>query len=341
MLDRLVTEAAHATGARYGALGVLGEHGVLAEFRHTGLTHEEAARIGPLPTGHGVLGTVIRERRTIVVDDIANHPDSYGFPPNHPPMGSFLGVPISAGGKAFGNLYLTEKREGFTNEDVALVEALSRIAGSAVNTARLQKRLRGLAVVEDRERIARDLHDSVIQDLFAVGLGLQGIAERVQDTSAAAALDDAVDRLDDAVEALRAYIFQLKTPPETRPALDERLQELVVRMGSAYPSNVRLELNITDTDDNLEDQILRIVTEALSNALRHSVGANIDVKVEAGSDGILIRVTDDGIGFDTRRPTTGMGLANIAARAERIGGVLTLTSRPGDGSVVEVVAPSK
>ena len=340
VLDRLVTEAAHATGARYGALGVLGEHGVLAEFRHTGLTDEETARIGALPTGHGVLGTVIRESRTIVEDEIENHPDSYGFPPNHPPMRSFLGVPVVAGGKAFGNLYLTEKRGGFTNEDVALVEALSRIAGSAVNTARLQERLRMLAVVEDRERIARDLHDSVIQDLFAAGLGLQGISERVQDTSAAAALDDAVDRLADAVETLRAYIFQLKTPPDTRPALDERLQELVVRMGSAYPSNVHLELDITDIDDdNLEDQILRIVTEALSNALRHSAGNNINVNVETGSDGISIRVTDDGIGFDTRRPTTGMGLANIAARAERIGGVLTLTSQPGDGSVVEVVAP--
>ena len=342
VLDRLVTEAAHATGARYGALGVLGEHGVLAEFRHTGLTKEETARIGALPTGHGVLGTVIRESRTIVVDEIENHPDSYGFPPNHPPMRSFLGVPVVAGGKAFGNLYLTEKPGGFTEEDVSFVEALSRIAGSAVNTARLQERLRMLAVVEDRERIARDLHDSVIQDLFAAGLGLQGISERVQDTSAAAALDDAVDRLDDAVETLRAYIFQLKTPPDTRPALDERLQELVVRMGSAYPSNVHLELDITDIDDdNLEDQILRIVTEALSNALRHSAGNNIDVNVETGSDGISIRVTDDGIGFDTRSPTTGMGLANIAARAEKIGGALTLRSQPGDGLVVEVVAPPR
>ena len=181
----------------------------------------------------------------------------------------------------------------------------------------------------------------MIQDLFAVGLGLQGIAERVQDTSAAATLDDAVDRLDDAVETLRAYIFQLKTPSETRPTLDDRLQELVVRMGSAYPSRVRLELDITDIDDNLEDQILRIVTEALSNALRHSQGTNIDVKVETGSDGVLIRIADDGIGFDASRPTTGMGLANIAARAERIGGVLKLRSQPGDGAVVEVVAPPK
>ena len=112
-------------------------------------------------------------------------------------------------------------------------------------------------------------------------------------------------------------------------------------MGLAYPSNVRLELDITDVDDdNLEDQILSIVTEALSDALRHSGGTNIDVEVNTGSDGVSIRVTDDGIGFDTRSPTTGMGLANIAARAEKIGGALTLRSQPGDGSVVEVVAPS-
>jgi signal transduction histidine kinase len=250
---------------------------------------------------------------------------------------------IEAAAGVVGDLYLTEKPGGFSEENVAFVEALSRIAGSAVNTARLQERLRGLALVEDRERIARDLHDSVIQDLFAVGLGLQGIAERVEDTTAAATLDDAVDCLDDAVEALRAYIFQLKTPPDSIPGLEDRLQELVFRMGSAYPSDLRLELNITDVDDdNLEDQILRIVTEALSNALRHSEGTNIDVKVEAGSDGVLIRVADDGIGFDTRRlTTTGMGLANIAARAERIGGVLNLRSQPGDGSVVEVVTPSE
>jgi len=341
VLDRLVTEAIQATGARYGALGVLGEHGVLSEFRHSGLTEEEASVIGAPPTGRGVLGTVIREKRTIVVREISEHPESYGFPPNHPPMGSFLGVPVSAGGKAFGNLYLTEKSGGFTEDDVALVEALSRIAGSAVNTARLQDRLRGLAVVEDRERIARDLHDSVIQDLFAVGLSLQGISERVQDTSAAQTLADAVDRLDDAVEALRAYIFQLKTSPDRRPALDDRLQELVSRVGSAYPSDVRLEIEITDVDDDhLEDQILKIVTEALSNALRHSEGSSIDVTVKSGSDGVLIRVSDDGIGFDTRRPTAGMGLANIAARAERIGGTMALKSEPGAGAVVEVVVPA-
>jgi len=341
VLDRLVAEAVSATGAEYGALGVLGEHGALVEFHYTGVTEEEVSLIGAPPTGRGVLGSVIKENRTIVVDEISEHPDSYGFPPDHPSMGSFLGVPVSAGGKAFGNLYLTEKSGGFTDDDVALVEALSRIAGSAVNTARLQDRLRGLAVVEDRERIARDLHDSVIQDLFAVGLSLQGISERVQDTSAAETLANAVDRLDDAVEALRAYIFQLKTSPDRRPALDDRLQELVSRVGSAYPSNVRLELEITEVeDDHLEDQILKIVTEALSNALRHSESSSIKVTVKAGPNGILIRVSDDGIGFDTRLPTAGMGLANIAARAERIGGTVALKSEPGAGAMIEVIVPA-
>ena len=115
-------------------------------------------------------------------------------------MRSFLGVPVAAGGRAFGNLYLTEKEGGFTDDDVMLVEALSRIAGSAVTTARLQERLRSMAVGEDRERIARDLHDSVIQDLFAVGLALQGIAERVTDPTAASTIEESVDRLDLVVE---------------------------------------------------------------------------------------------------------------------------------------------
>ena len=339
VLDRLVREAANSTGSRYAALGVLGEHGVLAEFRHHGLSDEEAATIGTLPKGHGVLGTVIRENRTIVLPEIADHPDSFGFPPHHPQMSSFLGVPVSVGGKAFGNLYLTEKPGGFTEEDVTFVEALSRIAGSAVHTARLQDRLRAVAIVEDRERIARDLHDSVIQDLFAVGLGLQGVAERVADTAAAATLDDAVDRLDAAVEALRTYIFQLKETHSAKPALDDRLQELVSRMGSAYPSSVRLELDVVPLEDEkLEDQIVQIVTEALSNALRHSGAPYVNVKVEVG-EALLIRIEDDGVGFDPKTPTRGMGLANIRERAAMLGGGVSVHSGAGDGSVVEIWAP--
>ena len=328
------------TGAPYAALGVIGDHGVLVEFIHEGMTPETVARIGTLPKGLGVLGTVVRERSTIRLDSIGDHPDSYGFPPNHPSMGSFLGVPVIAGGRAFGNLYLADKKAGFTDSDVVMVEALSRIAGSALTTARLQERLRSLAVVEDRERIARDLHDSVIQDLFAVGLGLQGVSGKVSDDTAAATLESSVDRLDAAVETLRSYVFKLRAGSQQPLELDDRLQELVSRMGSAYPSEVRLELAIAQTGNQaLDDEILQLVSEALSNALRHSAAAHVNVLVESDSTGWRLRVQDDGTGFDTGLVSHGMGLGNLSARAERLGGTTSITSSLGVGTMVEIEVP--
>jgi signal transduction histidine kinase len=340
VLRRLVSEARLATGAPYVALGVIGDHGVLVEFIHEGMTPETVARIGTLPKGLGVLGTVVREKKTIRLDSIGDHPDSYGFPPNHPPMGSFLGVPVIAGGRAFGNLYLSDKAGGFTDSDVATIEALSRIAGSALTTARLQERLRSLAVVEDRERIARDLHDSVIQDLFAVGLGLQGVSGKVGDETAAATLESSVDRLDAAVETLRSYVFKLRAGPQQTLELDDRLQELVSRMGSAYPSEVRLEMAIAQSGDQaLDDEVLQLVSEALSNALRHSGATHVNVLVESDSTGWRLRVQDDGIGFDTDLVSQGMGLGNLSARAERLGGTTSITSSLGVGTMVEIEIP--
>jgi signal transduction histidine kinase len=248
-------------------------------------------------------------------------------------------VPVAVGGRAFGNIYLTEKVGGFTDDDVMIIEALSRIAGSAVTTARLQDRLRSIAVGEDRERIARDLHDSVIQDLFGVGLGLQGIAERVTDSTAASKVEEAIDRLDRVVESLRAYIFQLRTT-RGRRQLDERLQELVSRMGSAYPTTVTLEIGTTGlANGQLEDEVVKFVTEALSNALRHSKGTEIEVIVDSDEEWCRILVRDDGVGFDQDAPPSGMGLANLAARASNLGGSADLSSNPGAGTTVEVRLP--
>ncbi len=301
---------------------------------------ETVERIGTLPKGLGVLGTVVREKTTIRLDSISDHPDSYGFPPNHPPMGSFLGVPVLAGGRAFGNLYLSDKEGGFTDDDVSMIEALSRIAGSALTNARLHERLQGVAMVEDRERIARDLHDSVIQDLFAVGLGLQGVAGRVTDESVAATLETAVDRLDAAVETLRSYVFQLRGGPKLALQFEDRLQELVSRMGSAYPSEVRLELAMTQTGSEvLYDEIFRMLTEALSNALRHSGALHVNVLVESDSSGWRLRVQDDGRGFDTNSEDVGMGLGNLSRRASNLGGSTVITSSPGIGTIVEIKVP--
>ena len=342
LLRRLVSEARAATGAPYAALGVIGEHGVLSDFIYEGVDENTARIIGHLPTGRGVLGTVIRESRTLVLERIADHPETYGFPPNHPEMVSFLGVPVSVGDRAFGNLYLTDKPGGFADEDVIVVEALSRIAGAAVQTSRLQSRLRGLAVFEERTRIARDLHDSVIQDLFAVGLGLQTLAATMEDPSAGEVLDDAVDRLDGSVNTLRNYVFELKDASQIALPLSERLQELVSRMGSVYPSRVRLTIEGAYGRPGPDDEaILMLATEALSNALRHAGATNIGITLSNNDSDTILEVEDDGTGFDATRSHRGMGLANMRARATALGGSLSIESDPGDGTTVILRLPNR
>lgn len=338
LLRTLVYEAQRTTGAKYAALGVLGEHGVLAEFIYEGIGPELAHRIGHPPTGRGVLGTVIHAHGAIVLESIADHPDSVGFPEHHPPMGSFLGFPISVGAERFGNLYLTEKDGGFTEADVASVEAISHIAGAAIHTATLHRRLRRMALVEDRQRIARDLHDSVIQDLFAVGLGLQAIATRLDDSVLVQELDGAVDTLDEAVSSLRRYVFELRDTPRPAVTLDERLGNLVARLGAVYPARIELSLE-SITDGPWVDDAVLLTTEALSNALRHAQADQIDVSVAVEDGHLVIRVKDDGTGFDHGAISGGMGLHSMKSRAESHGGSTTVETSPGGGTHVEARFP--
>ncbi|MDP3984307.1 MAG: GAF domain-containing protein, partial [Acidimicrobiia bacterium] len=285
-LAELLTAAAETaretTGARYAALGVLGEHGTLMEFIHLGIEDEIARAIGGPPIGKGVLGTLIHEARTIRLDRIQAHPDSSGFPPHHPPMETFLGVPIRVGDRIFGNFYLTEKSAGFTVEDEQLVEALAAIAGSAVANLRVQQRLRRMAVVEDRERIARDLHDAIIQDLFAVGLIVQGLTMRIDDVRDRQDLEEAVERLDEAIAGLRRFIFDLKPPAWHDRDLGTELTRLVQQLTEPYGVEVVVQVSeeLTDLPSELIDIASQIVREATSNALRHSGSPSVQVRAE-------------------------------------------------------------
>lgn len=333
ILRILVAEVQAATGAPYVALGVIGEHQVLSDFVYEGISKEQADEIGKLPSGHGVLGTVIRENQTIIVERISDHPDSIGFPEHHPSMEAFLGVPVSVGGDPFGNLYLTDKEGGFTDEDVAAVEAISRVAGAAIQTARLQTRLRHMAVVEDRHRIARDLHDSVIQDIFAVGLGLQGLSTRVDEQDVRDQLDSSIDTLDRTVNTLRRYVFELREDVMPTTGLDDKVQALVARMGSAYPTKVELSVEPLEGYPSDEEVVL-LLTEALSNALRHADADQITVDVAQEDEDIVVRITDDGIGFDPTDIEAGLGLANMRARALGLDGTLELQAAPGEGTTV-------
>ena len=340
MLRRMVETACEATGARYAALGVIGEHKTLVEFVHTGIDQKTVEMIGHLPEGRGVLGTLIRDGNTIRLKRISDHPDSVGFPDNHPPMDSFLGVPVGTPDNVFGNLYLTEKEGGFDRDDELIVEALAAMAASAVETTRLRARLEQMAVIEDRQRIGRDLHDSIIQDLFGTGLQLQGLAASTTDEGARSGLDGAVERIDETIESLRAIVADLNKPQRVgvfAEILRSRLSQL------ASPYEVSLTVSVTPSDLSLEPEVARLVlplvSEAASNALRHSGSSVVDVHVEVAGERLTVSVVDQGSGFDVSSVKKGMGLDNLRHRASLLGGDVEVRSVPGVGTVVEVGFP--
>src|SRR3954454_12057552 len=227
ILQRIVTTAADLVGARYGALGVLDPTRTrLVEFVTTGIDADGRAAIGHLPEGLGILGLLIVEPRPLRLPDLTRHPDSYGFPPHHPPMKAFLGVPIAldgplSGGTVFGNLYLTEKHGGgsFTDADEELAVTLAAAAGIAIEHAQLRVDAAAVALVDERERIARDLHDDVIQRLFATGLTLQSTAVMTTDERITERINRAVDDLDATIRQVRAAIFHLRQPLDDRRSL--------------------------------------------------------------------------------------------------------------------------
>jgi len=337
LLTAAVRAAQELTGARYAALGVLGQHGVLVNFLHVGMTDEEVKAIGHVPEGRGVLGALSQQDEPLLLTDIRAHPASVGFPPKHPPMQSFLGVSIRIGEERFGNLYLADSPGGFTAADAALITALARVAGAAVATARINERLRRLAVVEDRERIARDLHDGIIQDLFAVGLLLQTLQGSLEHGSANATLDDALARLDQAIVELRSYVFELPAPRDLR----RELEQLVAEMGAVDPGRIRLTIdgNVGNVPASLAGEALHILREALSNALRHSDSKLIEVLLTDADTQLTLMIQDDGRGFDVSQPSSGMGLSNLRWRAERSGGDFELSTSPGGGTRIRVTLP--
>lgn len=345
LLRSTVTTAMELTGARYGALGVIGDHGMLIDFIPIGLEPDAVAKIGHLPRGEGVLGTITTQAKTVRIDEIGDHPESVGFPPNHPVMHTFLGVPVRVGDRVFGNLYLTEKEGGFTEQDEVLVEFMAVTAGAAISTLRLQERLRRAALTEDRERIAHDLHDSIIQDLFAVGLGLQASIGKIESDpgSVKARIDDAVDRLDSTIAALRRFIFDLQPPVWAQPGLTSRLTGLLQELSRPHGKEVGLTVDCPPgvPDQAIADHLIAIVGEAVSNALRHADATTIGVTVHCRQDRVMVTVSDNGAGFDTSTDHHGLGLGNMARRVATAGGVYGLESRQGEGTKIHVELPVK
>ncbi len=340
LLRRLVQTACDTTGARYAALGVVGEHRTLIEFVHEGIDPETVAMIGHLPKGHGVLGTLIRDRSTLILDRLSDHPDSVGFPENHPPMERFLGVPVGKGEMAVGNLYLTEKDGGFDQDDLLIVEALAAMAAVAVETNRLRVRLGDMAVLEDRQRIGRDLHDSIIQDLFGTGLQLQGLMSGAIDEATRAGLDEAVARIDETIDSLREIVTDLDRPA-TAGTFGDSLRTQLSRLATPYQVAVGVSVEPADLElpDDAVASVQPMITEAVSNALRHSGSKVIDVRMERLGGRLVISVVDQGSGFDPDGVKAGMGLKNLSQRATALEGHVEIRSVAGVGTVVEMLLP--
>jgi signal transduction histidine kinase len=324
----------------------------IEEFITVGVTPEERAAIGEPPVGHGVLGLLIEEVGPLRMPDIGGDPRSVGFPPNHPPMRSFLGAPVVSRGTVFGNIYLTEKKDApeFSDEDEAALIVLASQAGIAIENARLyeaiqrqQRELQRLSVLEDRERIAKELHDGVIQSLFAVGMGLQAAASFARDEELGRRIEGAVEEIDRSIRDLRNYIFGL------RPGIlaDRQLNQALRELGMEFESKSGV-VTVVDVDErsagalaSRAGDLVQMTREALSNVGRHAQAETCRVTLRRGrlEGTAILEVDDDGIGIDPEALAEGMGLANLRDRATALGGDLSFEGAAGEGTTLRLTIP--
>jgi signal transduction histidine kinase len=334
VLQRIVEASADLANAEYAALGVLNEaRNGLSRFVYTGMSPEARERIGNLPEGHGILGLLITDARAIRLDDLSEHPASSGFPKGHPPMRSFLGVPVRVRGDVFGNLYLTEKRDapGFTDADEQLIVALAAVAGVAVENARLHARVGELVLVEERDRIARDLHDNVIQGLFATGLSLQGAARLAEKAEVVDRIESAVDELDRTIRRIRTTIFELGPAQLGGRSLRREVLDVIAESARAlgFAPEVRFDGPVdTMAEERVVSHATAVVRELLANVARHAQASFAALTVTAGSGALTVEVVDDGRGAG-EVGLGGRGIANLRARADALGGTFELASGPG------------
>lgn len=348
-LQIIVDRVRPLVGAHYAALGIVDPSGRIERFITSGIDTATRRRIGDLPEGHGLLGLIIRENRSFRIADMNTDPRRYGFPPNHPPMTSFLGVPITVKGNSLGRLYLTDKigADEFSEEDQALVETFALHAGIAMENARLHEQLRRLAVVDERDRISKDLHDGIIQNMYAVSLSLEDVPELMDDdrAEATARVERAIDSIHLSIQDIRNFIFGLRSELLEGASLVGGLAALVEE--HRHNTMIDLELHISDAvaepPPEVAGQLLAIVSESLANVVRHSRASRASVDlVESGDDGAWeLKIEDNGIGFDpaTIAPFGHRGLANTRERAILLGGTVTIDSRPGSGTRVVVRVP--
>ena len=344
LLGRIVETASRLVGARYGALGVIAGDGVtLSRFITYGFDADERLAIGPEPQGKGILGEIITHPTPLRINDLGSHPKSFGFPANHPPMERFLGVPVTTGdGHIYGNLYLTEPLDGepFSEEAEHLVEAFGRTAGLVIDQEILRTSLRELTLSEERERLARDLHDTVIQRLFGVGLALQISLSSVLDDDVRGRINNVLDELDATIHEIRTTIFEIDQDQAPGETLEQRVAQLSGEVESRL--GVLAELKVasgidTEIGPSCAQHVVQALREILSNIVRHSEATEVRIQVDTTQNLIEVIVRDNGVGF-APHVGFGRGLRNLSSRARELGGDCTVESELGNGTMVRWTA---
>jgi len=292
------------------------------------------------------LGAVIHGQESIRVDDITADPRSTGFPSGHPTMTTFLGVPIVGAGEAYGNLYLADKigAPSFSDGDEELIRMLATHAAVAIQNARLYAQLERLAVLEERTRIGMDLHDGVIQSIYAVGLTLEStrLALPAGADEAATLLDSAIGGLNDAIRDIRNFILDLR-PRRFAGDVQQGMAQLAreFQANTMVPVSMSMPERFDDLSLPLGRAIFLTTQEALANIARHARAKRVSIGLHLSANRVVLKVQDDGQGFDTQNQNLrlGHGLANMQSRAESLGGVFDIRSAPGAGTTVTLAFP--
>lgn len=353
VLQVIVERVRDLVDARYAALGIVDGDGRIERFITVGITPGQRARLGDPPQGHGLLGVIIREGRSLRIPDISAHPESYGFPPEHPPMRSLLGVPVRVkGGRIVGNLYLTDKRTApeFSADDQTLVEMFALHAGIAMDNARLHEQVQRLVIMAERERIGRDLHDGIIQRIYGVSLSLEDVPELMAESpaEAEARVDRAIDTLHDTIRDIRTFIVGLRPGQLAGDDFGAAVQALAdeLRSNTLLAIDVAIEPSLTQPDDRARDELVQVVREALSNVARHAHASQVTLDLASDHDDVVLAIADDGDGFDPdQRPVDGRpgghGISNMRSRVAALGGTFDIDSAPGRGARITIRVPAK
>jgi signal transduction histidine kinase len=344
VLAHLAARAREVTASDYAAISTFDERGVLERFIYNGIDEEMAQRLGHPPVGRGLLGDLVHAAGPVRIDDLATHPSFTGWPEGHPDMAIFLGVPIRAGGHTIGSLYMTRERGKpvFTADDEMAGSILALQAAVALSAALARERSGRLVLLEERERIARDLHDGAIQTLYALGLRFDAARVVASNPDVRTTLDESVENINQLIADLRQYITMLEAEtPDNEPDLARDLPFVVQQ---AVPPGVDTIVNITApalhelTARDAED-LLYFTREALSNAVRHGQPTKVAVDLRQTIVETALTIQDDGAGFDQTHARQGFGTVTMKSRAERLGASFILVGIPGMGTTVRLTIP--